>query len=166
MALPTLRATARLTKRAQQNKKSRKSRTSTSSEIDMTYNHRIVIVGLLCGCGTFAVKNTTLTSLVLCWLVSAGSLAAAEREPQVGTLQPGVRLSLVAEHPGLATPTGIDVDDHGRVWVVATHTHFRPDDYLGPKHDEILIFSDRDGDGRAEQRQVFYNATEATVCSR
>jgi len=108
-------------------------------------------------------KNTTITSLILCWLVSADSLAAAEQDPQVGTLQPGVRLSLVAEHPGLATPTGIDVDDQGRVWVVSTHTHFRPDDYIGPKHDEILIFADRDGDGRAEQRQIFYNATEATM---
>ncbi len=79
------------------------------------------------------------------------------------TLQPGVRLSLVAEHPGLATPTGIDVDDQGRVWAVATHTHFRPDDYVGPKHDEILIFAERDGDGQVEQRQVFYNATDATM---
>ena len=113
-----------------------------------------------------AMQNTTRisrTSLVLCWLVSAGWLAAAERAPQVKTLQPGVRLTLVAEHPGLATPTGIDVDDQGRVWAVATHTHFRPDDYVGPKHDEVLIFADRNGDGRLEQRQVFYNASKATM---
>ncbi|MCP4857315.1 MAG: c-type cytochrome [Fuerstiella sp.] len=79
------------------------------------------------------------------------------------TLRPGVQLSLVAEHPGLATPTGIDVDDQGRIWVVATHTHFRPDDYVGPEHDEILVFTDKDGDGRTEDRQVFYNATDATM---
>lgn len=88
---------------------------------------------------------------------------AAERPPEVETQQPGVTLSMVAEHPGLATPTGIDVDDQGRVWLVATHTHFRPDDYVGPEHDEILIFADSDGDGRAEQRQVFYGATDATM---
>jgi len=88
---------------------------------------------------------------------------AAEREPQVKTLQPGVRLTLVAEHPELATPTGIDVDAQGRIWVVATHTHFRPDDYVGPEHDEILVFSDINKAGRAEKRQVFYNATDATM---
>ncbi|WP_298863899.1 PVC-type heme-binding CxxCH protein [uncultured Gimesia sp.] len=105
----------------------------------------------------------TIYSLALGGLLAFNSLHAAERKPQVKTLQPGVQLSLVAEHPDLATPTGIDVDEQGRIWVVATHTHFRPDDYVGPKHDEILIFSNQDGDGRAEQRQVFYNSTDATM---
>ena len=49
------------------------------------------------------------------------------------------------------------------IWVVATHTHFRPDDYVGPEHDEILVFHDPDRDGKAEQRLVFYNATDATM---
>ena len=102
-------------------------------------------------------------SLVVSGLLAIDSLSAAERNPQVKTLQPGVEISVVAEHPDLSTPTGIDVDEQGRVWVVATHTHFRPDDYVGPKHDEILIFTDQDGDGRAERRQVFYNATDATM---
>ncbi|MCA9021885.1 MAG: hypothetical protein KDA74_17170, partial [Planctomycetaceae bacterium] len=54
-------------------------------------------------------------------------------------------------------------DEQGRIWVVATHTHFRPDDYVGPEHDEILIFSDLNQEGRAQKRQVFYNATDATM---
>ena len=104
----------------------------------------------------------------VCWilpglLLATGALPAADREPAVKPLQPGVELSLVAEHPSLVTPTGIDVDDQGRVWVVATHTHFRPEDYVGPEHDEILVFADRDGDGRTESRQVFYNSTDATM---
>lgn len=108
--------------------------------------------------------STTQVSAVTCLLFFASvSVVAEEREPQIETLQPGVTLSLVAEHPALATPTGIDVDDQGRVWVVATHTHFRPDDYVGPEHDEILIFTDEDGDGKAERRDVFYNATDATM---
>lgn len=69
----------------------------------------------------------------------------------------GIELSLVAEHPDLATPTGIDVDDRGAVWVVANHTHFRPEKYDGPEHDEILVFHP---DG---QRTVFYNDTDATM---
>lgn len=93
----------------------------------------------------------------------ANTAAADDRVPNPVMLQDGVTLSLVAEHPDLATPTGIDVDDMGRVWVVATHTHFRPDDYVGPEHDEILVFSDEDGDGQMERRDVFYAATDATM---
>ena len=46
---------------------------------------------------------------------------------------------------------------------MATHTHFRPDDYVGPQNDQVLIFSDPDGDGRTEQRDVFYEATQASM---
>lgn len=108
-------------------------------------------------------KYFTICSLTVGWLLAVGSLSGEERKPQVKTLQPGVQLSLLAEHPDLATPTGVDVDEQGRVWVVATHTHFRPDDYVGPEHDEILVFTDRKGDGSDVQRQVFYNATDATM---
>lgn len=107
--------------------------------------------------------NESLFTCAIVSFISFNSLFAAEREPQVKTLQPGVKISLVAEHPDLSTPTGIDVDKQGRIWAIATHTHFRPDDYDGPKHDEILIFSDLDSKGRAKKRQVFYNATEATM---
>jgi len=58
----------------------------------------------------------------------------------------------LAEHPALATPTGIDVDEAGNVWVVACHTHMPPPDYAGPKWDEVLVFSP---DGR---RRVFIRA--------
>ena len=45
---------------------------------------------------------------------------------------PGIRLTQIAEHPQVVTPTGIDVDEKGRVWVVSSHTHFRPEGYPGP----------------------------------
>lgn len=82
----------------------------------------------------------------------------AEVPPEIQILQPGVKLTLVAEHPDLVTPTGVDVDAEGRVWVVACHTHFRPEGYTGPEHDEVLVF-ERDGKGR----RVFYNRTKATM---
>ncbi len=100
---------------------------------------------------------------VILWSCVASLPADDERDPQVNTLLPGVQLSLVAEHPALATPTGIDVDDQGRIWVVATHTHFRPENYVGPEHDEILVFTEDDSDEKATQRRVFYNATDATM---
>lgn len=78
--------------------------------------------------------------------------------PQIETLKPGVKMTLLAEHPALVTPTGIDVDDKGRIWLAACHTHFRPEGYEGPQHDEILVF---DADGK--NRRVFYNQTDATM---
>lgn len=82
----------------------------------------------------------------------------AELPPHIELLQPGVRLTLLAEHPALVTPTGIDVDAQGRIWTVSCHTHFRPQGYAGPEHDEVLVF-DRDG----KNRRVFYNRTVATM---
>lgn len=108
--------------------------------------------------------------MALVILVAAGQLSwtlqltlAAEPDPEIEILQPGVRLTLFAEHPDLVTPTGVDIDSEGNVWVVATHTHFRPEQYDGPTHDEVLVFTDSTGDGRADQRRVFYNATVATM---
>lgn len=96
--------------------------------------------------------------LPLFLIAFAGSFANADERPaEVEILQPGVTLTLVAEHPDIATPTGIDVDEQGRVWAVSCHTHLPPKDYAGPKLDEVLIF---DPDGT---RHVFYNATDQTM---
>lgn len=82
----------------------------------------------------------------------------AELPPQIETLRPGVKLTLLVEHPALVTPTGIDVDAQGRIWVVSCHTHFRPQGYAGPMHDEVLVF-----DGNGKNRRVFYNQTDMTM---
>jgi hypothetical protein len=78
--------------------------------------------------------------------------------PEIETLQPGVKLTLLAEHPDLVTPTGIDVDDKGNIWLASCHTHFRPQGYVGPEHDEIVVF-----DANGKNRRVFYNKTDATM---
>lgn len=89
-------------------------------------------------------------------------VGADEPATQFKTVLPGVEMTLLAEDPDLVTPTGVDVDQQGRIWVVATHTHFRPEDYDGPVHDEILVFEDADGDSNYDRR-VFYNDTDATM---
>lgn len=87
----------------------------------------------------------------------------ADCSPQLVFPQPGVKLTLVAEHPQVVTPTGIDVDAQGRVWVAASHTHFRPEGYPGPAHDEIIVLSNFDAGGRAQTRTVFYDKTDDTM---
>ncbi len=77
--------------------------------------------------------------------------------PSIRIIAKGVQLTLLAEHPSVVTPTGIDVDEEGNVWVVTSHTHFRPEDYEGPEHDEVVILA---ADGT---RSVFYSQTDATM---
>ena len=108
--------------------------------------------------------NRTLTRTAAAWLCLAPAIIAAQDKPGSGEfrpvlehLVPGVRFSVVAEQPDVVTPTGIDVDDAGRVWVVSNHTHFRPDDYVGPEHDEVVVLNPD------KSRTVYYAKTDATM---
>ena len=100
------------------------------------------------------------TFLAIFLIASATGCLGAEAidvSPQTEIVAAGVRLTVVAEHPAVMTPTGIDVDESGNLWVVCSHTHFRPDDYEGPEHDEVVIITPNGS------RRVFYNRTDATM---
>ena len=99
------------------------------------------------------------------WLLLALALEATSAQessdktaPRVQASVPGVAVERLAEHPELVTPTGIDLDSQGNVWVVSCHTHFRPSSYQGPEFDEILVF-----DSEGKNRRVFYNKTKTTM---
>ena len=74
-----------------------------------------------------------------------------------------LKLQLVAAEPDVVTPTGIAVDAQGRVLVIESHTHFRPEGYEGPPHDRIRLLEDADGDGRAERVSTFFEGTKHTM---
>ena len=63
---------------------------------------------------------------------------------------------LFASNPQIVTPVGIAVAPDGRVFVQENHTHKRNSDYKGPETDRILVFTDTDKDGVADERSVFY----------
>ncbi len=84
----------------------------------------------------------------------AGQANIHAEAPPVST-DPRVKIKLFAEHPLIVTPTGIDVDEQGRVWAIESNTHFPPEGYAGHPSDRILVFTDKDGDGRAEEPVVF-----------
>ncbi len=108
--------------------------------------------------------KTLLTSLLLSGVAAFGAEPAKspvvpdQLPPQIETSQPGVKITLIAEHPDLVTPTGIAVDKSGNIYSISCHTHFRPGDYDGPVHDELVVF-----DANGKNRRVFYNKTDATM---
>ncbi len=83
----------------------------------------------------------------------ATSMAWAQDQPQ--SLDPRIQISLFAENPQIVTPTGIDVDETGRVWAIESNTHFPPEGYTGHPTDRVLVFTDRNGDGKADEPVVF-----------
>jgi putative membrane-bound dehydrogenase-like protein len=47
--------------------------------------------------------------------------------------------------------------------VIESQTHFRPKDWQGPAHDQIVWLKDTDSDGRADAREVIFDQTDATM---
>src|SRR5205807_3810 len=64
-------------------------------------------------------------------------------------------MELVAREPDIVTPTGIAVDEQGRVWVIENNTHQRQADYKGPPSDRVRVFSDFDAAGRPRKVHTF-----------
>lgn len=69
----------------------------------------------------------------------------------------------IAAAPDIVTPTGLAVDARGRVLVVESHTHFRPEGYTGPAADRIRLIDDADGDGRPERVRTFFEGSRFTM---
>ncbi len=86
---------------------------------------------------------------------------AGSAEPEV--LDDRFELTLFAEHPAVRTPVGCTITEDGRLLVIESHTHFRPEGYEGPETDRILEFTDEDGDGKAEGPRVFYEGGKHTM---
>jgi putative membrane-bound dehydrogenase-like protein len=64
-------------------------------------------------------------------------------------------IELVTKEPDIVTPTGLTVDEQGRVWVIENHTHQRPKEYKGPTSDRLRVFSDPDKDGKFRKVTTF-----------
>lgn len=76
---------------------------------------------------------------------------------------PSLEVSLYAQEPLIQTPIGCAIDPNGRLLVIESQTHFRPKDWTGPSHDQIVALIDTDGDGKADKREVFLDETNLTM---
>src|ERR1051325_10007124 len=68
------------------------------------------------------------------------------------TVPDGFRVSLFAGEPDVMQPIAFDIDDRGRRWVVENYSY---PDFQSQGQDRIVIYTDRDGDGRFDERKVF-----------
>ena len=76
-------------------------------------------------------------------------------------LYPGLEATLFASEPQILSPTNIDVDHRGRVWVcevVNYRAHARNN--KRPQGDRILILEDTNGDGKADTQKVYYQGRD------
>jgi putative membrane-bound dehydrogenase-like protein len=102
-------------------------------------------------------------------LLSLGSalalaLAAAPQHPDTPRAHdPRLEVSLFAASPDIVHPVGVAFDQRGRLLVIESHTHFRPEGYKGPRHDRIRVLEDTRGTGRADRFTTFYEGTTATM---
>jgi putative membrane-bound dehydrogenase-like protein len=76
---------------------------------------------------------------------------------------PRLEVVCFARSPDIRHPISLDFDGQGRLLVIESHTHFRPQQYDGPKHDRIRVIEDTDGDGRADRYSTFFEGTDFTM---
>jgi len=72
------------------------------------------------------------------------------------TVPQGFQISLFAGEPDVVQPIAMTMDERGRLWVVECLSY--PDWQAGAQgRDRVVIFEDRDGDGRFDSRTLFWD---------
>jgi putative membrane-bound dehydrogenase-like protein len=96
-----------------------------------------------------------------------GNSVSPDRTPEAALagldIADGLEVKLFAAEPMLLSPSNIDIDHLGRIWVceVVNYRRFananNPDRAEG---DRILVLEDTDGDGQADKETVFYQGRD------
>ena len=71
----------------------------------------------------------------------------------------GMKAELFASEPMLLSPSSIDIDHKGRVWV-AEIVNYRGHNGKRAEGDRIIILEDTDGDGVADQSKTYYQGRD------
>lgn len=76
-------------------------------------------------------------------------------------LPDGFTASVFAAEPDVCNPIAATWDGRGRLWVAENYTYAeQPKKFELGLRDRVLIFTDRDGDGRPEERKVFIDTVQ------
>lgn len=87
-----------------------------------------------------------------------GGLEPAEALAQLDVGE-GLEATLFAAEPLLLSPSDIDVDARGRVWVCEV-VNYRGRNGTRKEGDRILILEDTNGDGKADKQKVYYQGRD------
>ena len=81
------------------------------------------------------------------------------KNPDTLKLPDDLTATLFAAEPLLSSPSDIDVDSRGRVWVCEV-MNYRGKKETRKEGDRILVLEDTDGDGKADKQTVFYQGRD------
>ena len=80
----------------------------------------------------------------------------ADRAAAAMDVPDGFRVGVFAAEPDVQNPIAMAWDARGRLWIAENHTYAeRPVRMEARLRDRVVVFADRDGDGRADERRVF-----------
>src|SRR5688572_8991312 len=86
----------------------------------------------------------------------AAPVLSPERSAAALRLPPGFKATVFAAEPDVQNPISMAWDSRGRLWIAENYTYAeRTLKFDAKLRDRVLIFEDRDGDGRHDARRVF-----------
>ena len=95
--------------------------------------------------------------------ISASDANGASHEPDKAVEQlevhPELKVQLFASEPMMLSPSSIDIDARGRVWVCEV-VNYRKHNGERAEGDRILILEDSDGDAKADKSTTFHQGTD------
>lgn len=111
-------------------------------------------------------RRTQWVVVMALWLVASQAAAQGppassaplplKEAPQRMTVPDGFQVTLFAGEPEVRQPIAFTIDRRGRLWVVENFSY--PEWLQAPREkDRVVIFEDTDGDGRFDQRKVFWD---------
>ncbi|MGE3819926.1 MAG: PVC-type heme-binding CxxCH protein, partial [Isosphaeraceae bacterium] len=90
-----------------------------------------------------------------------GQPPSPEEALKVLRLPEGFRATVFAAEPDVRNPIALDWDGRGRLWIAENYTYAaRADKFDLKLRDRVIIFEDRDGDGKADTRKVFTDGVQ------
>jgi len=96
-------------------------------------------------------------------ITTSAAAGSASHEPDKAVEQldvhPELTVQLFASEPMMLSPSSIDIDHRGRVWVCEV-VNYRKHNGERAEGDRILILEDTDGDAKADKSTVFYQGRD------
>jgi len=109
---------------------------------------------LLCALGGFSYASDFPTP----FNTEKGAPMPAEEAAATMELPPGFKCVVFAAEPDVQQPIAMAWDARGRLWVAENYTYAEnPDRWNTTLRDRIIILEDTDGDGKHDQRTVFWD---------